>query len=355
MAQGLSMADLLAKQEVKKFSIQRGQEVEGEIIASLDSDFILDLGTKAEGILPKKDFSDSELEKIKVGDKIKAFVNQSENESGQVVLGMQRALSGKAGANAQLFRKFENARKDGTTLSGKVLELNKGGLIVEVSGFRGFLPTSQVGLSQANALDEMIGKDVSVMVIEVDPAQNRLIFSQKTQVSEETIQKLNSLKVGDKVAAKIGAVLPFGLFVSFGEGLEGLVHISEISWEKVADAGTLFKVGEEVEAKIVSIDASSGRANLSIKQLSTDPFTKIAEDFQADDVVRGTITKVDANGVSLSLKDGVEGLISASKMDADTNYVVGEAISCLVDSVDTQKRRVNLVPFVTSTKDLIYK
>lgn len=349
----MSMADLMAKQDKKSIAVFRGQEIEGEVISINPQEVILDLGTKAEGVLQKKDLSSEQSEKLKVGDKLTTTVVYPENESGQVVLTLLRP-SQKGGQQGAKWNRFFDAKEKGEALKGKALEVNKGGLIVEVGDVRGFLPSSQVALSQAANIEELVGKEVTVTVIEIDPNQNRLIFSQKTDITEEVKDKLSSLKSGQEVAGKVAAVLPFGVFVSLTGGVEGLVHISEMSWEKVEDPGSLVKVGDEVKAKVISTDHSTGRVNLSIKQLSSDPFTEKTKDMKEKGVVKGKVTKASSMGVFVDLGEGVEGLIHSSKLE-DTAYEVGQEVSCLVDSIDTQKRRVNLVPFITSTSGLIYK
>lgn len=399
----ISMADLLAKSETKNLKLERNQEIQGEIISIGDSEIILDLGSKAEGVLSKKDFSEDAVSALKVGDKISSFVIRTENESGQVVLGLNRPVStGKSGGHSKNWDKFISAKNRSQVMQGKALELNKGGLIVEVEGVRGFLPSSQVTLSQASKIDELVGQDMQVTVIEVDPGQNRLIFSQKTTVSEETKKKLSQIKPGEKMKGVVSAILPFGVFVTLenparnalarnashndasgshsdaGGNIEGLIHISELSWEKVEDPGTVVKAAQELEGVVASVDLNTGRVNLSLKQATVDPFTEAAKKFQPEDVISGTVTKVSSIGVSLELEParnalpeaaaslqagshsaagggGVEGLIHTSKMEADMDYPIGKKLTCLVDSIDSQKRRINLVPFVTSTKDLIYK
>lgn len=371
----MTMADLLAKQtdkqslsSIKNLKLERNQEIEGEIIQITSSDVILDLGSKAEGVLPKKDYSDEQLAGLKVGDKISAFVVRSENESGQVVLGLNRAVTNTGrGGHRKNWERFISAKNKAQIFKGKALELNKGGLIVEVEGVRGFLPSSQVTLSQASKIDELVGNDLQVSVIEVDPGQNRLIFTQKTAVTEETKKKLAGVKQGDKVSGKVEAILPFGVFASLENGLEALAHISELSWEKVEDPGVVFKVGDEISGVVTATDLNTGRVNFSVKQLKGDPFAEVAKKFQPEDVVTGTVIKVSSIGVSIELEParnaspsdagggGIEGLIHSNKVEPDMEYPIGKKITCLVDSIDTQKRRVNLVPFRTSTKDLIYK
>lgn len=359
----MSMADLLAKQEKKtegkSLRLLRNQETEGEVVSIKTDEIILDLGTKSEGVLAKKDLSPEQIANLKIGDKLVVFVLVPENEYGQVVLTLQRALGGKSGVNAAKWQRFQDAKTKNQTLNGKALEVNKGGLIVEVGGVRGFLPSSQVALSQASDLDKMVGQEVQVSVIEIDPNQNRLIFSQKTTVTEETKKQLGKLKVGEKVKGNVAAILPFGIFVTLHgegfEGVEGLVHVSEVSWERSEDTLKEYKVGQEVEAQVISTDAETGRVNLSIKQLQEDPFKALAEKYQPDDVVKGEVSRVNANGVYILLEDGVEGVIPTAAVESDTKYEIGQSLTVLVDTVDTQKRKITLAPFITSTKGLIYK
>jgi len=333
----------------------RGQEIEGEVILITDSEIILDLGGKSEGVLPKKDLSLEQAANLKVGDKLLTFVVVPENESHQVVLELHKTVLSKTGkpGNIRLDR-FILAKKNNQVLTGKGLEVNKGGLIVEIDKVRGFLPSSLVTLSQAANMDELIDKDIQVTVVEVDPAQNRLILSQKTNLSEEIKSKLSKLKAGDKVEGEVAAVLPFGVFISLPDGVEGLVHVSEMTWDKVEDPNSLYKIEDKVTSQVMSIDSNTGRANLSIKQLVSDPFKEKASSYQPDDIVKATITKVTTQGVYLDI-EGIEGVIPSSKMEGEVTYEAGKSLSCLVDSVDEHKRRINLAPFRTSTKDLIYK
>lgn len=359
------MEKLLASQNKKFTTLKRGAQVEGEIVSVTDKEIVLDLGTKSEGVLQRREVADHQL---KLGDKLKVYVAQSENESGQVALSMapQMKTSGDRGKGRGIpWNKFIQAQNQKNKLSGKVLEVNKGGLILEVDGVRGFLPNSQVGfelLSKASkSMQDLVDQTLSFTVIEIDQNDNRLIFSQRGQVSEDVKNKLKEFKSGEKVKGKIVAVLPFGLVVDIN-GSEGLVFISDVSWDKVEDLGKLYSVGDWVDVMVTSLDEELGRLNLSIKQLVEDPFAKLAEKFPADDIVKGQILGVSEEGVSIKLDPSgeletgeVEGFLPSSKKDQETSYEVGKTMSFLVAGVDVRKRRVNLAPFVTSTAGLIYK
>lgn len=360
MSQKLSMADLLAKQSNKNFSLSRGQEVEGVVVAILDQEIILDLGAKSEGVLSKKDLSSSQSSSLKVGDKISVSVIAPESESGQAIVTSKKSTpatqGGKTTINPEKWEKFQQALDDQKTLTAKGIEVNKGGLILETSaGVRGFLPSSQVSLSQSLAIDELVGKEIQVMVIEVDPSQNRLIFSQKANVTEEVKTKIEKLKNGDKVSGKVVTVLPFGIFVSLNDGVEGLVHISEIAWEKVEDPSKLFKTGDEVEAVVISTDQNTGKVNLSIKQLSDDPFIALSEKFQKDDIVKGIISRIASQGAYVTLSEGIEALMPTAKFEPEASYQVGQEITVSIEAIEPQKRRILVSPFLTTTKGLIYK
>ncbi len=355
MASPTTMEELLASQNKKFKTLFRGEQIEGEILVINDREAILDLGVKSEGILSKRELPEG----AKVGDKLKVYVAMVENENGQVSLStsVQTKLTPYKGHGIN-WQKFSQALNQKSKLNGKVLEINKGGLIVEVDSSRGFLPNSQVGfelLSKAGkGLEDLVGQTITVTVTEIDQNNNKLIFSQRGQVSEDIKHKLKEFKKDQKVKGKVVAVLPFGLVVNTS-GSEGLVFISDVAWEKVEDLSLVYKVGDEVEVKVIGLDEELGRLSLSIKQLSEDPFSALAENYPADEVVKGEVIAQTDSGVIFKFKDGVEGLLPSSKMEAGVTYEVGKSMSLLVDSVDMQRRRINLAPFITSTEGLIYK
>lgn len=363
------MEKLLASEPQKLVTLHRGQQVEGEVVGFTDKEIILDLGAKSEGVLPKRDLQEAELKNLKAGDKLKAYVYLQENEHGQVALSvspqvrLERTTSFKGhGIN---WSRFTQAQNQKSKLQGKVLEVNKGGLIVEVAGVRGFLPNSQVGFELMNkagqGMEGLAGQDLTVTVIEVDQDDNKLIFSQRGQISDIVKAKLQSFKAGQTVTGKIVAILPFGLVVSIKSqpadelGVEGLVFISDVSWDRVEDLSKIFTAGQELEVKVLGLDEDLGRLNLSIKQLTEDPFANLAEKFPVDEVVKGEITGISEAGVSVKLTEELEGFLPGSKVTADSKYEVGKVATFLVDGVDLHRRKINLVPFVISTAGLIYK
>ncbi|MDO8498785.1 MAG: S1 RNA-binding domain-containing protein [bacterium] len=370
----LSMADLLASSYTKPLNLKHGDQVSGKIVGKTDQEYIVDLGAKAEGILNKR-----EIEKeLQVGDKIEGYVAVVENESGQVALATQKQVMGsrRVMEQSKRWQKFLQALERKSHLSGRVLEINKGGLVVEVDGMRGFLPSSHLTLEnlirkggslpagrQVEKVEELVGREIGLTVMEVDPKNNRLIFTAKKKISPEAQEKMKSFEVGGKLKVKIAAVLPFGLFVFLEDKttqealkeIEGVIFSQEVSWEETEDLSKKFTPGEEIEAQITGKDEELGRVLLSLKRLSEDPFEKLSQDFTPDDVVKGTIMETNQSGMVVKLEGGMEGFLSASKAEGGSEYQVGQTTNFLVDSVDKNKRRINLVPFITSTKGLIYK
>lgn len=368
------MEELLASQNKKLKSLFRGQQVEGEVVSISDKEIILDLGSKSEGVLQKRELDSKEINKfdadaLRIGDKLKVFVTFPENENGQAVVStthqvrqtIERGGRGSSSGKRSLRysdQRFTTAQNQKTKLKGQVLEINKGGLIVEVENVRGFLPNSQVGfelLSKVGkGMEDLVGQTLSLIVIEVDSNNNKLIFTQRGQVSQEVKNKLKEFKPSDKVSGKIVAVLPFGLVVDIN-GAEGLVFISDVAWEKIEDLTSIYKAGQTIAVVVTGIDEELGRLNLSIKQLSQDPFSKLVEKFPVDEIVKGEVIEVFEDGVLIKLTDSINGLLPAAKMEAGSKYEAGQKITVLIDSVDVKRRRINLAPFVTSTEGLIYK
>lgn len=353
------MADLMARAYSRPVTFSQGEQVTGKILDITASEVIIDLGAKAEGVLNKKELSEEKIAGLKVGDQLEAYVALPNVDSGQVVLSAYQQIGflGKKGQEQiKKWQKFITAWRQQTTVSGRVVEANKGGLVIESAGIRGFLPSSQIGFNYLTALGSagFIGQELRLTVIEVDAINNRLIFSTKDEVTKEIKSKLAKLSSGEIVAGKVMAIAPFGLMVEVG-GLGGLVYTQEVSWLEEVDLNALFKIDQEIKMKILTKDENLGILNLSIRQLEQDPFAKLAETYQIDDVVKGTVREVTQGGAVVSLEGGGEGFLPAVKMEAGVNLLPGQTGNFLVDNVDKNKRRINLAPFLTSTAGLIYK
>ncbi len=350
------MAALLAQTGFQIPTVRRGQEVSGKIISATRNEILVDIGAKSEGIIFGREIAAAGdlVSKLAPGDTIEATVIQPENDAGQVLLSL-RKLSG-----VKRWAELEETRDSGGEIEVLALEANRGGVICEYFGLRGFLPASQ--LSQApSKLGDLIGKRLTVTPIEVDQVSNRLIFSQKRPDKkdlEKVIKTLAKVKIGDKFIGTVTAILPFGIFVEInvgeGEKIEGLVHISEISWEKTPEAPKQFSVGQEAEVIVIAKDLQTGRLNLSVKQLSDDPFAEAAAKYSKDQKVKGTVSKVTPFGVFVTLEEGVEGLVHISKIPPNIAYAVGQDIECEIESVDASVRRISLSP-ITTEKPILYR
>ncbi|MFA5932499.1 MAG: S1 RNA-binding domain-containing protein [Microgenomates group bacterium] len=371
------MDKLMSSYDNRRLSFNRGEQVTGEVINITDSEIILDLKAKAEGVLSKKDLSSEKLQALKVGDKLDVFVVSPETESGQIIVSMfkQEIISSRGGRGARKidmskWQKFIQGRETGATYSGEISEINRGGLIVSIDGIRGFIPSSQVSLKSLNNqtnLSDLVGKELRLSVIEVDPNNNKLVFSSRPVLKDEEKKELASFKVGDEVTGKILAVTPFGLFLDI-KGTEGIIYPQETTWEQSVEGVEIdltkdFKPGVEVTAKITGIDDNLGRLNLSIRQMSKDPFAEEIEKYQVDDVITGTVSNISQNGVDVKLQSTsgepkltpeVMGFLPIEKMEGQA-YQMGQKTNFLVDSIDQKNRRINLAPFLTSTVGLIYK
>lgn len=374
--------------------LKRGQDVKGKIISVTKSEILVDIGAKSEGIIYAKEIAAAGdlVSNLAVGDLLEATVVYPENDAGQVVLSLKK-LSGVKRWN-ELVEKTET----GEPIDVTVLEVNKGGFICEFYGLRGFLPVSHLS---SNLRGDLVGRRLNVQVIEADKATARLIFSQKPQEESknkgEILKLLEKVTIGETYNGIVSAILPFGIFVEIEIGklsvvgdqlsdsgqsvgrlsdsktekqktdqlesedrklktdkLEGLVHVSEISWEKTDDPTKQFTVGQSVEVAVIAKDAESGRLNLSIKQLSDDPFLEVSKQYSKGQNVRGKVSKVTPFGVFVILEAGVEGLIHISKISPDLVFEVRQEISCEIENIDTAAHRISLVP-VAKAKPVLYR
>jgi len=362
------MDSLMASYDNRRLNFNRGEQITGEVITTTDSEIILDLKAKAEGVLNKKDLSPDKLQALKTGSKLDVFVVSPETESGQIIVSMfkQEIISSRGGRGARKvdmskWQKFIQGKETGALYSGEISEINRGGLIVSIDGIRGFIPSSQVSLKSLNNqtnLSDLVGKELRLSVIEVDPNNNKLVFSSRPILKDEEKKELSSFKVGDEATGKILAVTPFGLFLDIS-GTEGIIYPQETTWEQSVEGAEIdlsknFKPNDEITSKITGIDDNLGRLNLSLRQMSKDPFTELMEKYQVDDVVTGVISNISQNGIDVKFEGDVLGFLPSEKMEGQA-YQMGQKTNFLVDSIDNKNRRVNLAPFLTSTVGLLYK
>ena len=383
----LTMEELLQSTGYKIPALRRGQEVTGKVISKDRSEIIIDIGAKSEGIVFGREFDAVRdlASKLTAGDTVEATVVYPENDAGQVVLSLRKHSGDK------LWKELEEKIESGEAITVTAIEANRGGIICEYSGLQGFLPAIHLH-TQISSPGDFFGKTLQVEVIDVDRDANRLIFAQRKDAKElaEVKKLLSKIEIGQKYEGEVKSVLPFGVFVQIevpevskvlhvskakkdeGDGqkkasdtfstrdtsdtskLVGLVHISEIAWEKVDDPTKFFKVGQKVEVMASAKDEEAGKLSLSAKQLAKDPFEEISAKYAKDQKVTGAVSKVVRGGVYVTLDQGLEGFVSASKIPPDQSWEAGKTVQCMVESVDVASRKITLVPYALE-KPIFYR
>ena len=340
-----TMEELLKVTGYELKGLKKGQLVEGIVTDLTKKMILIDIGAKTEGVVVDKEYEAAKemMDDLKIGDTVQAYVGSPENERGQILLSLRQAVMDKR------WELFDELIKTGDTIEVHGLEVNKGGIIVKARGVRGFVPSSQFGREYLGKLADLQNKSFVVKVIEVDREKNRLIFSEKA-VSEKAAlanqaEAIKQVKVGDALEGVVSGIMPFGVFVRANLKdlfLEGLVHISEISWEKVENPGVHFKTGDKIKVKVIGLDEKSSRLNLSVKQLSDDPWKKLAEKYPEGSKISGEVTRLASFGAFVNLEPGVDGLIHISKIPADKELKPGTKLDCFVENVDVDHRRMSL-------------
>ena len=350
------MQSLMDNMERDYRSPQRGQVLEG-IVVSLDKDGVLvDIGTKSEGIIPSHEVQAAQQLDggLQVGDDVLVYVLQPEDKDGHVVLSLKRARAERG------WRLIEKRHDENATIEAEVIDCNKGGLIVNDNGLRGFVPSSQVvGFRQSegekDGVDErlaaMVGRKISLKVLEINRRRNRLILSERAAMQEIRQRRkeelLNELQPGQLRHGRVSSVCDFGAFVDLG-GADGLVHISELAWSPTSHPSEVVTVGQELDVQVISVDREKKKIALSLRRAQPEPWSTVAEHFRVGDEVQGRITKLASFGAFARIQDGIEGLIHISELsDARINHpknVVkeGDVLTLKVIRVEPERRRLGL-------------
>ncbi len=352
------MADLLAKHKSPLTAVSKGQIVKGTITKLTPSEILVDVGTKTEAVVLEKDrrILKQLLSLLKVGDTVEASVLNPESDMGYPILSLRGF------ADNKIWASLENLAKTQEKIQATITEVTKGGFLATTQlGITGFLPNSHVSYSQDN--QNVVGSQIDVSIVDLQRDQRKVVLSQKEFMSVDDFKKaVKNLKRGDKVTGTVSSITAFGVFVVIPAGnnnfVDGLIHISEVSWEKVQDLSGLFKVGEEIEVSVMGFDNDAKRVDLSIKRLAIDPFEEIAKAYPLDKKVTGTIRESGEMGLAIDLPEvngiAVEGLIRKDKIPPTVKYDVGQEITATVVQIDTRKRKILLTP-VLLEKPLMYR
>lgn len=343
-----TMAELLARSHLPLRGLKKGEEVEGRITAISPKGIYLDINGKTEGVVLEKDkrILKSLLQSLRVGDVVRASVLNPESEEGYAVFSLRRQHK------VFSWQQLIDAKTQDKPVEVTVVDITRNGALVDFNGLRGFIPSSHLHL-QDNT--DLVGKKISVKVLEALASDNRLIFSQKALAlsKKELERELSDIKINDKFAGTVTGITKFGIFVNIGGNIEGLVHISEISWEKVSDLERQFKIGDKVQVSVIGVDPEKLRLNLSIKQLAVDPWLEVSRRFAKEQEVQGKVSKITRGGIFVSL-DGIDGFIHKSKIPLGQEFEEQDKVTCVIESIDSSKRRINLVP-VFKEKPIGYK
>ena len=349
--------------QIKQFS--RGDIVEGTVVDVRDGLVIVDIGYKSEGIIAGRELKSETIDwtKLEPGEKVLVYVVKPEDDEGQLILSIRRTQQ------ASAWITLEKAKENNEVVETEVVEANNGGLIVEISqGIRGFIPTSQLdatrvyssGVRQVGKdisskvqkrLNSLIGEKIKTRIIELDREKNRIILSEKRVTQEGDAQQraetLRKTQESDVLEGTVSGITPYGIFIN-AQGLEGLVHLSELSWDKVEDVGSLYKVGDDVKVMVIGISDGGKRVAYSVKRLQNDPWSEAISQYKVGDIVEGEVQKVVPYGAFVRIGKGLNGLIHISELsdqlvkDPADIVKAGDEVKVKILSISSTERHLGL-------------
>jgi small subunit ribosomal protein S1 len=328
--------------------INEGEVVHGKVVRVDKDEVLVDIGYKSEGVIPVAELSIrrsvNPQDEVNIGDEIDALVLTKEDTEGRLILSKKRARFEMA------WKAIEQAAESGEPVNGRVIEVVKGGLILDL-GVRGFLPASLVDIRRVQDLDEFLGQELRCKVIELNRSRNNVVLSRRAVLEDERKEMrqaiLDRLQPGDVVEGQISNIVDFGAFVDL-DGMDGLIHISELSWSHVNHPSEVLEIGQTVEVKVLDIDRERQRISLGLKQTQSDPWQQVLESHKEGDVVDGRVTKVVTFGAFVEILPGVEGLVHISELAQhhveNPREVVsqGDEVSVRILEVDAERRRLSL-------------
>ena len=321
-----------------------GDLVNGTVVKIERDEVLVDIGFKSEGVIPvrelsiRKDANPADL--VALGDSIEALVLQKEDKDGRLVLSKKRAEYERA------WNRIEEKFNAGENVEGEVIEVVKGGLILDI-GLRGFLPASLVDLRRVKDLTSYLGTRIEARVIEMDRNRNNVVLSRRVVLEESRKAERSEIKSGMRLKGTVSSIVDFGAFVDLG-GIDGLIHISELSWNHVNHPSEVVKVGQEVEVEVLDVDLNRERISLGLKQTTEDPWRALVKKYPVGAIVEGTVTKLVPFGAFVDLGDGIEGLVHISEMankhvDQPAQVTaVGSKVQVKVMEIDLDRRRISL-------------
>lgn len=343
-----TMDELLASADESAKQLVANDVITGKVLSVKKHEVLLDLGAQGIGYVPRREVGHSQ--KLNVGDEVSASVIDPELENGYSLLSLRKAAKDKGWEEAAAKMAAEEI------IEVEAYDANRGGLLIEFEGVRGFMPVSQLSAEHyprvgsadkdeiLQRLNALVGQPLKVRILDCDRKANKLIFSEKEAVKDGLAERFEKLAVGDTVKGVVTGVVDFGAFVNV-DGIEGLIHISEISWERVSSPSDYVKVGQTVDAKIISIDKD--RLSLSMKQLTKDPWLDEVEKFSKGDTVEGTVTRITPFGAFVQISPAVEALVHISELggesaDPEKVFTLNERKSFVILDIDKENRKISL-------------
>jgi small subunit ribosomal protein S1 len=328
--------------------INEGQVVHGKVVRVDKDEVLVDIGYKSEGVIPVSELSIRRSvnpdDEVKLGDEVDALVLTKEDADGRLILSKKRARFEMA------WKAIESAAESGEPVTGRVIEVVKGGLILDL-GVRGFLPASLVDIRRVQDLDEFLGQELRCKVIELNRSRNNVVLSRRAVLEDERKEMrqaiLDRLSPGDVIEGQISNIVDFGAFVDL-DGMDGLIHISELSWSHVNHPSEVLEIGQDVKVKVLDIDRERQRISLGLKQTQSDPWQQVVEAYNEGDVVQGKVTKVVTFGAFVEILPGVEGLVHISELAQhhveNPREIVsqGDVVNVKIIEVDADRRRLSL-------------
>ncbi|HSL11412.1 MAG TPA: 30S ribosomal protein S1 [Actinomycetota bacterium] len=344
----LTPEELIEALEASLRDFKDGDIVDGEVVKIDRDEVLLDIGYKSEGVIPSKELSIRHdvdpNEVVKVGDRIEALVLQKEDKEGRLILSKKRAQYERA------WGRIEEVMRSGQTIKGPVIEVVKGGLILDI-GLRGFLPASLVDLRRVRDLQPFVGQELEAKIIELDRNRNNVVLSRRAFLEESQSEGrkkfLENLQKGERRKGTVSSIVNFGAFVDLG-GVDGLVHVSELSWKHVDHPSEVAAVGQEVEVEVLDVDLERERVSLSLKATQEDPWKEFERTSTAGSVITGQVTKLVPFGAFVRVAQGIEGLVHISEIShehvdtPESALSVGQEVQVKVIDVDVSRRRVSL-------------
>jgi small subunit ribosomal protein S1 len=329
-------------------TIEEGEVVTGHVVRIDKDEVLVDIGYKSEGVIPASELSIRKSvdpqDEVQLGEEVDAIVLTKEDQDGRLIMSKKRARFEKA------WRRIETAAESGEPVEGTVIEVVKGGLIIDL-GVRGFLPASLVDIRRVPNLDEYMGTKIETKVIELNRSRNNVVLSRRAVLEEERKevrqQILDRLQPGLVVEGQISNIVDFGAFVDL-DGIDGLIHISELSWSHVNHPSELLSIGDTVKVKVLDIDRDRQRISLGLKQTQEDPWRRIVDTYNVGDELEGKVTKVVTFGAFVEILDGVEGLVHISELaphhvESPREIVhPGDEIRVRILEIDSERRRLSL-------------